>query len=175
MTHDSESEGYGYTSAELRKVLGDLTLRTARSSDGPRVLNLVDTVLREFGLEIEPDGIDADLNDIELTYLRNGGAFLVLEGKDGSLVGSVGLFREDKTTCQLRKMYLAPTLRGCGLGKYLLHYVIERARESGFKQMTLETSSKLAAANSLYTRFGFHPIKLESPSKRADQAYAIDL
>ena len=156
-------------------VLADLRMRNATTEDGPRVLELVAMVLGEFGLEIEPDGIDSDLKDIESTYLQRGGAFLILEEADGRLVGSIGLFPEDASTSQLRKMYLLPELRGRGLGKYLLQHVIDLARQLGFKRMTLETSSRLQAANRLYKSFGFQPITFDEPSKRADQAYDIEL
>ena len=163
------------TSETPSEVPADLKLRTATTADGLRVLELVEKVLAEYGLEIEPDGIDSDLTDIESSYLKGGGLFLVLEAENKNLVGSIGLFPEDEVTCQLRKMYLLPELRGRGLGKYLLQHSMDRARQLGFKRMTLETSSRLKAANSLYVSFGFQPIKFEHPSKRADQAYAIDL
>ena len=150
-------------------------MRNATTADGPRVRELVAIVLGEFGLEIEPNGIDSDLKDIESAYLHRGGAFMVLEEDDGRLVGSIGLFPENATTCQLRKMYLLPELRGRGLGKCLLQHVIDLARQLGFKRMTLETSSWLQGANRLYKSFGFQPITFDEPSKRADQAYAIEL
>jgi GNAT superfamily N-acetyltransferase len=155
--------------------LAGLKIRNATTADGPRVLELVAAVLSEFGLEIEPDGIDSDLKNIENSYIGNGGAFLILEKEDGQLAGSLGLFREDESTCQLRKMYLLSELRGRGIGKYLLQYSIELARKLGFKRMTLETSSRLQAANRLYSSFGFQPIEFEESSRRADQAYAIEL
>ena len=72
-------------------------------------------------------------------------------------------------------MYFIPSIRGRGLGKYVLERTIERAKEMGFKQIVLETSSKLIAANRLYTQFGFRPVESDHLASRADQAYALDL
>jgi GNAT superfamily N-acetyltransferase len=72
-------------------------------------------------------------------------------------------------------MYLVREARGQGLGKYLLWRAVGQARELRFKQIVLETSSKLPAAIRLYVNFGFHQIEFLHPSPRADQAYVLDL
>ncbi len=99
----------------------------------------------------------------------------MIEDAQANLLGSVGLFPVNKTTCELRKMYFVPSARGHGLGKYVLQYAIARARALGFKEIVLETSSKLIAANRLYTKFGFKPMNSDRLAARADQAYKLDL
>jgi putative acetyltransferase len=158
----------------LPKDLSHLTIRSATNDDRERVAELVFGVLAEYGLEPDPETTDADLQDIEANYLQRGGLFEVIE--DGrNLVGSVGLYPVTKTTCELRKMYFIPGARGLGLGKYVLERVIARARALGFKQIVLETSSKLIAANRLYNKFGFKPVTSDHLASRADQAYKLDL
>ncbi|MGH9968538.1 MAG: GNAT family N-acetyltransferase [Pyrinomonadaceae bacterium] len=73
------------------------------------------------------------------------------------------------------KMYFVPSVRSRGLGRYILQRTIDRARELGFKRMVLETSSRLEAANHLYSRFGFQPVSSDHLASRADKAYALDL
>ena len=157
------------------QIPAGLTIRTATTADGDAVLNLVAEVLSEFGLFIEPTGIDSDLPDIEQSYLSPGGNFEVIEDADGKIVGSVGLFAISSDVCELRKMYLTPALRGAGLGKYLLERTVEEAKRRGFRTMILETSTKLEAANHLYQKFGFTKIFHEHPSRRADLAYQLAL
>jgi putative acetyltransferase len=158
----------------LPKDLSHLTIRSATNDDRERVAELVFGVLANYGLEPDPETTDADLQDIEANYLQRGGLFEVIE--DGrNLVGSVGLYPVNKTTCELRKMYFIPGARGLGLGKYVLERVIARARALGFKQIVLETSSKLIAANRLYNKFGFKPVTSDHLASRADQAYKLDL
>ncbi len=154
--------------------LSHLTIRSATNDDRQRVAELVFGVLGEYGLEPDPETTDADLQDIEANYLQRGGLFEVIED-GGNLLGSVGLYPVNDTTCELRKMYLIPSARGLGLGKYVLERVMARARVLGFKQIVLETSSKLIAANRLYTKFGFKPVASDHLASRADQAYTLEL
>lgn len=51
----------------------DFRLRPATNSDGAGIRELVFAVLREFGLEPDPEGTDADLTDVESSYLGLGG------------------------------------------------------------------------------------------------------
>jgi putative acetyltransferase len=152
-----------------------LTIRPATNSDLEEIVNLVFGVLREFGLDPDPHATDSDLDDIEVNYLERGGLFEIIEDRDGNILGSVGVFPIDENTCELRKMYFVPAIRGSGLGGYVLQRAVDKAKELGFRRMVLETSSKLPAASRLYLRFGFHPFAANHLSPRADQSYGLDL
>lgn len=152
-----------------------LTIRPATNDDCERVTKLVFDVLAEFGLQGDPETTDADLKDVEANYLRRGGAFEVIEDNNGKLLGSFGLYPLDQKTCELRKMYFLPSLRGSGMGRYALEWSLARARELGFGKMVLATSSKLIAANRLYQQFGFKPAISDQLASRADQFYELDL
>jgi putative acetyltransferase len=159
----------------LPKDLSHLTIRSATNDDRERVAELVFGILAEFGLVSDLETTDADLQDLEANYLQRGGLFEVIEDSRANLLGSFGLYPINKTICELRKMYFIPSARGLGLGKYVLERAIARARALGFKQIVLETSSKLIAANRLYTKFGFKPVDSDHLASRADQAYKLDL
>jgi len=159
----------------LPKVFPHLTIRSATNDDCKRVAELVFGVLGEFGLAPDAETTDADLQDIEANYLHRGGVFEVIEDEQSNLLGSFGLYPVNETTCELRKMYFIPSARGVGLGKFVLERAIVQARALGFKQIVLETSSKLIAANHLYTKFGFNPVNSDHLAARADQAYKLDL
>ena len=159
----------------LPENLSHLTFRSANNDDCASVTTLVFGVLAEFGLSGDPDSIDADLKDLEANYLERGGLFEVIEDSDASLVGSFGLYPVNKTTCELRKIYFILSARGSGLGKYVLERAIQRAKELGFKQIVLDTSSRLVAANRLYTKFGFQPATSDHLASRADLFYKLDL
>jgi N-acetylglutamate synthase-like GNAT family acetyltransferase len=95
----------------------DIRLRPARNADGPAVQAIVFSVLEEYGLTPDPEVVDADLRSLESSYQDRGGAFEVLEAPGGRIVGCVGLLPVDAATCELRKMYLLPGVRGRGLGR----------------------------------------------------------
>ena len=152
-----------------------LSLRTATKQDVAQITALVGSVLAEHGLQIDLQATDADLQDIEQNYLAAGGAFEVIEDEQGKLLGTVGLYPLDRATCELRKMYFASSLRGLGLGHFMLERMIEQARSLGFARITLETASVLKAANHLYVKYGFRPVEKTHLPARADLAYSLDL
>ena len=150
-------------------------VRPATNRDGETVRALVFGVLAEYGLSPDPDGTDADLGDIEATYGARGGSFEVVEAANGQIVGTVGLYRTDHDSVELRKMYLAPAARGQGLGKWLLARSLESAAKRNARRVTLETASVLTEAIALYRSFGFRPIPAAHCSPRCDQVYALEI
>ncbi|MCP4607314.1 MAG: GNAT family N-acetyltransferase [Planctomycetes bacterium] len=150
-------------------------LRLANNKDCPKVTELVYGILREYGLKPDPGATDIDLKDIEQSYFERGGSFYVLEEKDEAIIASYGLYLIDKATCELRKMYLHSSYRGKGLGKLLLEDALAKARQIGFKKMTLETASVLKEAISLYKSYGFVEYEPEHMSSRCDQAFMLEL
>jgi len=150
-------------------------LRPATNADCRHVANLVYTVLGEYHLKPDPECTDADLKDIEQSYLARGGVFCVLEEKDGSIIGSYGLYPMEAGVCELRKMYLRRDHRGKGLGRMLLEDALAKACQLGLRRITLETASVLKEAIRLYESYGFKPYQPDHLSSRCDQAYVLDL
>ena len=107
-------------------------------------------------------------------------AYFVLDD-EGEVVGGAGFAQLDggpARTCELRKMYLCPQMRGSGLGRRLLAHVLDAARTAGFKRCYLETLATMQRARSLYESFGFE--KLGGPEGATghfmcDSWYALDL
>jgi putative acetyltransferase len=155
--------------------INDVVIRLASNCDRERVVALVFGVLSEYGLPAEPESKDSDLNDIESNYIDSGGVFELIEDREGNLLGTYGLYPLDRDTCELRKMYFLPQIRGLGLGRRILERAVGHARRLGFKAMVLETISVLKEAIRLYTRFGFVPVETKHISARVDQAYILKL
>jgi GNAT superfamily N-acetyltransferase len=150
-------------------------LRPASNADRDAVRRLVFAILIEHGLEPDHGSTDADLDDIEVSYLRPGGLFDVAVDGSGAVVGTVGLFSRGGGRCELRKMYVAAEHRGRGLGRRLVRHAIERARALGFRRVELTTAIRLEAAVHLYESAGFRPFVPDHMPPRADRGYALDL
>jgi putative acetyltransferase len=149
------------------------SFRPARSADSAAVRAVVQSVLREYGLEFDAGDTDADLEDVEACYNRRGGVFHVVESPSGLIVGCGGLFSIATDTVELRKMYLQPEARGRGLGKKILAGLLADARRLGYKRVILETNSVLKEAIALYRSFGFVPVAREHLACRCDQAWEL--
>lgn len=91
--------------------------------------------------------------------LRNqmdeGHTFLLLN-EDNTPVGFAGYQFDypEKGICKLHKLYLLPETQGKGLGKMLIHEVIERAEKAGQHSLLLNVN-RFNKAFDFYTRYGF--------------------
>lgn len=134
--------------------MDNLTYRNALPGDENQVLKLIEIVLSEYNLNLEPQGADKDVTDLTYNYLKNNGWFQVVEN-DEKIIGSIGIYKIDDNECELRKMYLYPEYQGQGIGSTLMRNALAKAKELGYKSMTLQTNSILNKALPLYEKYGF--------------------
>ena len=160
----------------MTKPVPTLSCRPATNADGPAVERLVFSVLGEYGLAPEPEGVDRDLRDLEGFYFARGGWFGVWVDEAEVVFGTAGLGRVDERTCELRKMYLHPTKRGKGQGRAILERALEEAKRLGYQRVILETASVLKEAVQLYERNGFRKTEPDGhTAKRCDLVMVLEL
>jgi DNA-binding MarR family transcriptional regulator/GNAT superfamily N-acetyltransferase len=82
------------------------------------------------------------------------GLFMVARLR-GRPVGCGGLKFHGKAPAELKRMWIAATTRGLGLGARLLGELERRAREAGVRVLRLETNRALKEAIALYRRSGY--------------------
>jgi DNA-binding MarR family transcriptional regulator/GNAT superfamily N-acetyltransferase len=70
-------------------------------------------------------------------------------------VGCGGLKLHGDAPAELKRMWVAPRVRGLGVGRRLLHELERRASEAGVDMLRLETNGTLAEAIALYRREGY--------------------
>lgn len=113
--------------------------------------DLVRTLLREYA-----DGLGIDLSfqdfDAELEDPLGVNELVLLAREEG---GCVTLRRIDDETCEMKRLYVRPTMRQTGLGRALAEAVIAHARARGYDRMLLDTLPSMAEARALYESLGF--------------------
>jgi GNAT superfamily N-acetyltransferase len=82
------------------------------------------------------------------------GTFLVMRCNE-ALVGCGGFKRDTAEAAYLKRMWLAPEVRGLGLGKRLLKALEAKARSLGYRTVRLETEKSLTEAQQLYRSSGY--------------------
>ncbi len=96
----------------------------------------------------------------------------------GAVVGSVFLVRsDDPAIARLRLLYVEPAARGRGVGCRLVDACIARAREIGYRELTLWTNDVLVSACRIYLAAGFRLVS-EAPQFGCDlvgQTWALGL
>ncbi len=144
----------------LRKarLRSELSIRRIKKKDNPAMASIIRDVMTEFGAVGEGYSInDAEVGAMYDAYKNERSAFFVIE-KNGELLagGGIGpLNGGAHDTCELRKMYMRPELRGLGMGRELLETCLKAAEKIGYKKCYLETLNHMVQARRLYEAAGF--------------------
>ncbi len=168
---------------EVEQGSAEVSIRAIRPGDDAQVADIVRTVLSEFGCSGEGfASADPELDRMSAHYPGADARFYVLvQGTE--VVGCGGFARlrgtdADTGTCELQKMYFRPQIRGHGLGRRFLGFLLEQMRQAGYRRAYLETVKQMQAAQYLYRDYGFRPLPAPlgaTGHHRCDQPYLLEL
>ncbi|MES1219286.1 MAG: GNAT family N-acetyltransferase [Bacteroidota bacterium] len=135
-----------------------ITIRNIQPSDNPFLSKIVKGTLAEFGAN-HPNTVyyDPTTDTLFEVFQKERSGYFVAE-LNGKIVGGGGIYPTDgleTDTCELVKMYLLPEARGAGLGRTLIEKSLAFAKETGYKNVYLETMPELKQALKVYEKFGF--------------------
>lgn len=111
-----------------------------------------------IGINLDFQNFATELATLPGGYAPPSGALLLLiEGE--TPVGCVAMRPfAPPAICEMKRLYVRPTLRGRGYGEALVHAIIACARAAGYERMRLDTLPAMANAQTLYRRLGFQEI-----------------
>ncbi|OKO92240.1 Acetyltransferase [Penicillium subrubescens] len=138
-----------------------------------------------LGIDLTFQSFDDELNSLPGKYATpQGGALLVARAQSpdtdttdhaqpvpqpsdepltvpqiNSVVGCVGLRRNDEHWCEMKRLYVKPETRGLRLGDKLVEAVLVQAKALGYRGIRLDTLPDMVAAQRLYRRHGFFEIE----------------
>jgi ribosomal protein S18 acetylase RimI-like enzyme len=138
---------------EVSATTSNLTIRPFQAADQETARRLVLTGLGEhFGFIDET--MNPDLDDIQAHYVDPGHCFVLAE-IDGERVGTGALIEEDPQIGRLVRMSVDADYRGRGIGKQLVRYLTNVAKQRGYTRLVTETNDDWVDAIGLYRACGF--------------------
>jgi DNA-binding MarR family transcriptional regulator/GNAT superfamily N-acetyltransferase len=160
---------------------GDLSLRALRPGDVGWIIHR-QTVLyhREYGWDWTYEGLASRILGQFVAEFDSAKEDGWVAERGGAIVGSIFLMKsDDPQVAKLRLLYVEPSARGAGLGRTLVATCFARARELGYRGLSLWTNDVLIAARRIYEAAGFRLVS-EAPHHSfghdlVGQTWALDL
>jgi DNA-binding MarR family transcriptional regulator/N-acetylglutamate synthase-like GNAT family acetyltransferase len=154
---------------EVQELLSAATARIDRVDPASRearwcAARYVEELDRRFEAGFDP-GQSITAADDELRPPN--GAFLVAS-VDGEAVACGAVKTIAPGTGSLKRMWVAPPMRGLGIGRRMLAALEGQARELGLTTLRLETNRALVEAQELYRRAGYAAVEPFSVDPYAD-------
>jgi GNAT superfamily N-acetyltransferase len=115
-------------------------------------------------------GAARDLDELR----RPHGCFLVLRA-DAAVVACGGLQRHSRTAAEVKRMWVDPEWRGCGLGMRMLEALEDAARGLGYREVCLDTNASLTEAIAMYERAGYRRVERYNDNPYAEAWFRAQL
>jgi GNAT superfamily N-acetyltransferase len=122
------------------------------------------------GLPLDFQGFGDELKGLPGVYGAEGGALLLAAYNDEP-AGTIALRRLDRTSGEVKRLYLRPKFRGHGLGKRLLEAIIHTAATIPYQCLYADTLPSMTEALSLYSRAGFEQVEAYSNTPTSGAIY----
>jgi putative acetyltransferase len=112
-----------------------------------------------LGFSLCFQNFDQELKNLPGAYAPPDGRLLLAIEND-QLAGCIALRKLTDGACEMKRLFVRPTYRATGLGRFLAESIIDEARNLGYTHMRLDTiPGKMDKAIALYQRLGFVEIE----------------
>ena len=143
--------------------------------EDPRITHCVQSYYSEisaiFGIPFDPQ----TSGDPEADSLRAPKGVFLLALSDDLPIGCCALKGQGTHLGEVKRMWIAPSARGLGLGKRLMHDIETHARSLGMTTLQLDTNGKLTEALTLYRNSGWTEIDRYNDNPYAEHFFEKQL
>jgi putative acetyltransferase len=128
-------------------------------------LHAVRALFKEYAESLDVDlcfqNFEQELQSLPGEYLAPRGALLIARvGNDWA--GCCALRPLDASdysnACEMKRLYVKPKFRGCGVGRRLAEAILDAARLADYDCILLDTLDDMESARALYVDLGFESI-----------------
>jgi putative acetyltransferase len=126
--------------------------------EGGRAVESVRELFREYqaglGIDLCFQGFAQEVAELPGAYAPPAGRlYLALQKHEPA--GCVALKPLKQATCEMKRLYVRPAYRGCGIGRMLTEHALGEARAIGYERIVLDTLPAMQEAQALYAALGF--------------------
>jgi putative acetyltransferase len=139
----------------------EVIFRPIEKNDNHILAALIRKVFREFKIDRPATVYTDPTTDSLYELFRASGSYYWVAEENGMLLGGCGVFPTEglpEACAELVKFYLSAEARGKGIGKKLMEMCIHTAKDSGYRQLYLESFPELDRAVGMYEKAGFKKI-----------------
>ena len=133
-----------------------MIIRPWKVSDGPQIIELVQTILKQEFPQDQKAYPMEDLQNLEKNYGGVGDSFLVAED-EGRVIGTCGVKADGDKTAILRRFFVDSGHRGKGVGRGLLEQALAFCLKKNFKEVVIRTAASMEQAIRVCRKAGFQP------------------
>ncbi len=135
-------------------------IRPVRSADDlATTIELFQAYAASLGVDLSYQDFRGELAALPGKYAPPRGELFLARNKDGEPLGCAALRpMEVDGCCEIKRLYVAPSARGMGLGRALVDTVLETATGIGYRDICLDSLPAMIEAITLYRKAGFTTI-----------------
>jgi putative acetyltransferase len=124
----------------------------------PEDLDAVNAIFREYigsaSVSLDFQNYEDELANLPGKYAApRGGLFLAWHAD--SVVGCACFREVNGETCEMKRVYVRPVVRGQNIGRRLVERILDESRPAGYTRICLDVLPEFKAAQQLYESLGF--------------------